>query len=255
MRQLSKFLPIDGEGDRQRSGRWRGVSADTVLADWPLHRALHGPPPRKRGGTEAGFTLIELMVALFIFAILSAAGVMLLSGSVGAQGVVQQRLDQLADVQRAASLMTVDFAQAVPRISRTRTGTLAPAFFAAGAERPDPAIQFIRTGRDNPDGLERSGLQKLEYGLVDGRLIRRAYPQVDGAEPERAAVLLDGVQGVALRFRGPDGGWRGDWRDADPLAMPRAVELTVARRDGQPIRLLFLVGVDPVPKKAEQPGG
>ena len=203
---------------------------------------------------SAGFTLIELMVALFIFAILSAAGVMLLSGSVGAQGVVQQRLDRLADVQRAASLMTVDFAQATPRISRTRTGTLAPAFFAAGGSQPDPAIQFIRTGRDNPDGLERSGLQKLEYGLIDGRLIRRAYPQVDGAEPERAAALLDDVQGVALRFRGPDGAWRSDWRSADPLAMPRVVELTVARRDGAPIRLLFMVGVDPIPKKPEQPG-
>lgn len=203
---------------------------------------------------EGGFTLVELMVALFIFAMLSAAGVMLLSGSVGAQGVVQQRLDGLAEVQRAASLMTVDFAQATPRISRTRNGTLAPAFFAAGADQPDPAVQFVRTGRDNPDGLDRSGLQKLEYGVVDGRLIRRAYPQVDGAEPERAAVLLDGVQGVAFRFRGPDGLWRADWRSADPLAMPRAVELSVVRRDADPIRLLFLVGVDPVPKK-EQPGG
>ena len=66
----------------------------------------------ERGWTEAGFTLVELMVALFIFAILSAAGVMLLSGSIGAQGAVQQRLDGLADVQRAASLLTVDLAQA-----------------------------------------------------------------------------------------------------------------------------------------------
>lgn len=195
------------------------------------------------------------MVALFIFAILSATGVMLLSGSVGAQGMVQQRLDRLADVQRAASLMTVDFAQALPRISRTRSGTLAPAFFAGGADRPDPAIQFIRTGRDNPDGLDRSGLQKLEYGLAEGRLVRRAYRQVDGAEPERAAVLLDGVAGIALRFRASDGQWRTDWRSADPLAMPRAVEMTVARRDSDPIRMLFLVGVDPIPKKPEQPGG
>lgn len=203
---------------------------------------------------SAGFTLIELMVALFIFAMLSAAGVMLLSGSVGAQVVVQQRLDGLSEVQRAASLMTVDFAQAVPRINRTRTGTLAPAFFAAGGNQADPAVQFVRTGRDNPDGLDRSGLQKLEYGVIDGRLIRRAYPQVDGAEAERAAVLLDGVSSVALRFRGADGVWRADWQTTDPLAMPRAVELIVVRRDAGPIRLLFLVGVDPVPRK-EPPRG
>lgn len=204
---------------------------------------------RRRGRSEHGFTLIELMVALFIFAILSAAGVMLLSGSVGAQGAVQQRLDQLADVQRAAALMTVDFAQAVPRISRTRAGTLAPVFYAAG-NQPDPAVQFVRAGRDNPDGLVRSGLQKLEYGVVDGRLIRRAYAQVDGAEPERAAVMLDDVTSIGFRFRGADGQWRSDWRVTEPLAMPRAVELTVTRSDMDAVRLLFLVGVDPVPPKA-----
>lgn len=210
---------------------------------------------RDQRATERGFTLVELMVALSIFAMLSAAGVMLLSGSVGAQGVVQQRLDRLADVQRAASLMTVDFAQAVPRISRTRAGTLAPAFYAAGNSQSDPAIQFVRTGRDNPDGLDWPGLQKLEYGLVGGQLIRRAYPRVDGAEPERAAVLLDGVTGVALRFRAPEGEWRTDWRPTESLAMPRAVELTVTRRAAEPVRLLFLVGVDPIPKKPEPQGG
>lgn len=249
MRKAAKILPIHGEGDRRRRRWWRGRAATAARVAHPLRQRFALLPPNKRGGAERGFTLIELMVALFIFAILSAAGVMLLSGSVGAQGVVQKRLDRLADVQRAASLMTVDFAQATPRISRTRTGTLAPAFFAAGNSQPDPAIQFVRTGRDNPDGLDRSGLQKLEYGVIDGRLIRRAYPQVDGAEPERAAVLLDGVQGLALRFRGQDGAWLGEWRNADPLAMPRAVELTVTRDGAAPIRMLFVVGVDPIPKK------
>lgn len=201
-----------------------------------------------------GFTLIELMVALFIFAILSAAGVMLLSGSVGAQGAVQQRLDGLAEVQRASSLMTVDLAQATDRISRTRSGALAPVFFAAGGGQADPAVQFVRTGRDNPDAATRSNLQKLEYGLSGGRLIRRAYPQVDGTEPERAAVMLDDVVAAGFRFRGADGAWRTDWRPTDPRDMPRAVELTVTRRDAAPVRMLFLVGVDPLPPK-EQPDG
>ena len=187
------------------------------------------------------------MVALFIFAMLAAAGVMLLSGSVRAQGAVQGKLDGLADVQRAASLMTVDFAQAVPRISRTQTGTLAPAFFAAGGGQGDPAVQFVRTGRDNPDGLARPAIQKLEYGIVGGALVRRDYAQVDGAAAGAPATLLDHVVGVQFRFRGEDGGWRDDWRVTDPKLLPRAVELIVARASAAPIRLVFLVGVEPVP--------
>lgn len=193
------------------------------------------------------------MVALFIFALLSAAGVMLLSGSVRAQGAVQGKLDGLAEVQRAAALMTADLAQAVPRVSRTDAGTLAPAFFAAGGTQADPAVQFVRTGRDNPDGLTRSGVQKLEYGLAQGRLVRRAYPQADGAAAGPAAVLLADVAGAQFRFRGADGAWRPDWRTTDPKALPRAVELVVTRADGAPLRLLFLVGVDPLP--AKRPAG
>lgn len=199
-----------------------------------------------RPPADAGFTLVEMMVALFIFALLSAAGVFLLSGSVRAQGAVQAKLDALAGVQRAGALMTVDLAQAVPRISRTQTGTLAPAFFAGGTA-DGPAVQFVRTGRDNLVDLPRSRLQKLEYALVAGNLVRRAYPQVDGAVADPPAVLVGDVIGAGFRFRALDGSWRGEWRPSDPLALPRAVELTVAPRTGDPIRLVFMVGPDPVP--------
>lgn len=204
--------------------------------------------------TRNGFTLVEVMVALFVFAILSAAGVMLLSGSVRAQGAVQGKLDGLAEVQRAASLMTADLAQAVPRISRTASGTLAPAFFAAGGTQADPAVQFVRTGRDNPDALPRGAVQKLEYGLVDGALVRRGYPQVDGATPDPPSVLVAGVTAATYRFRGADGGWTDAWRPTDPRAMPRALEMTLQRAAGDPVRLVFLVGADPAPPLPRGPG-
>ncbi|MES2755716.1 MAG: type II secretion system minor pseudopilin GspJ [Pseudomonadota bacterium] len=194
---------------------------------------------------EHGFTLIELMVALAIFAMLSAAGVILLSGSVSAQGAVAGKLDRLAAVQRAASVMTVDLAQAVPRISRTETGTLAPAFFAGGAVPGQPAVQFVRTGWDNLDGLPRSSLQKLEYAVVEGRLERRGYPLVDGAAATAPAVLLDNVAGAGFRFRDDRGNWLNEWRVSDPKSLPRAVELTVTRVGADPIRMLFLVGAEP----------
>ena len=78
-------------------------------------------------GPDAGFTLIELLVALMIFAMLASAGVLLLGNSVSAQAQIKARLDDMAAVQRAGGALAGDLGQAVPRITRTESGTLAPA--------------------------------------------------------------------------------------------------------------------------------
>jgi prepilin-type N-terminal cleavage/methylation domain-containing protein len=91
------------------------------------------PPPSRRVGRagsadvgdsgESGFTLIELLVALMIFAMLSAAGVLLLGNSVSAQAQIKVRLDDLAAVQRAGGALAADLgrrASAAPKSERLR---------------------------------------------------------------------------------------------------------------------------------------
>src|SRR3546814_17978848 len=97
----------------------------------------------------------------------------------------------MAAVERASALITTDLAQALPRISRTESGTLAPAFYADAVIDPHrPALLFVRGGWDNLDGhADRPTIQKVEYWLVDGRPDRRSYPFVDGA---RASVTTIG---------------------------------------------------------------
>jgi general secretion pathway protein J len=66
-------------------------------------------------GRNDGFTLVELLVALTIFAMLAATGVTLLSFSVRTQEAAGERLDRLAEIRRAGALLTSDLAQAAPR--------------------------------------------------------------------------------------------------------------------------------------------
>jgi general secretion pathway protein J len=197
---------------------------------------------------ERGFTLIELLVALTIFAMLAGAGVLLLGNSVSAQAQVKVRLDELAAVQRAGGAIGGDLAQALPRISRTEAGTLAPAFWAHRDGESAPVMQFVRGGWSNLNQMPRSSLQKIEYWVRQGRLERRSYPFVDGAAGSEPAVLLDGVEEVVLRFRDATGTWREDWTPGQPDLMPRAVEAVVTRRGEPPVTLRFLVGPGPVEK-------
>lgn len=212
--------------------------------------AQNGFTSSKRSA-EHGFTLIELLVALMIFAMLAAAGVLLLGNSVSAQAQVKARLDDMAVIQRAAGALSADLGQAAPRITRTEAGTLAPAFWAHDGGDDLPVLQFVRGGWDNLGDVPRPSLQKVEYWVRQGRLERRTYAQLDGAAGEPPATLVDHVDDVVWRFRDARGQWRKNWTPAQPDLMPRAVEMTLTRSGEPPILLRFLVAPGPAEKTAE----
>lgn len=184
-----------------------------------------------------GFTLVELLVALLIFGMLSAAGVALLSFSVRGQEAVRGGLDHLAALRRTATLMSSDLSQAAPRLSRGEDGAVAAAFSGSG-----DGFAFVRRGWENPDGEARSSLQRVAYRLTDKGLERASYARTDGAAPAAAAVLLEGAANGTLRYRDGRGGWHEVWDPESPMELPRAVELVVEVEGRGAVRQLFLVG-------------
>lgn len=190
---------------------------------------------------EAGFTLVELMVALFIFGLLAASGVALLSFSVRAQAATTERLDRLGGLQRATALLTADLIQALPRPVRNREGIMIPAFVGEGGKADEIALGLVRGGWSNPADAPRSSLQRVEYRLVADRLERTRWPMLDGAEPDASSPILHGLKTLTVRYHGKDG-WREQWDSRSPMAMPDAVELVMDVQDVGEIRQLFLTG-------------
>jgi len=191
---------------------------------------------------EHGFTLIEMLVAIMIFAMLATAGVLLLRSTVDGQNAVRVHLDALADVQRGLATLDGDLSQASTRISRTQTGTLAPAFFGRAAQKNEPLLQFVRDGWSNPGMLRHPSLQKIEYWWRDDRFERIGYEALDGAEPPEPAVLFEGVTDLALRYRARNGSWLERWSPEKPTDLPTAVEIVLTRKGEKPLTLRFLVG-------------
>lgn len=190
---------------------------------------------------ECGFTLIELMVALLIFGMISAAGIALLRSSIDAEAASRTRLDAAAAAARANGLITGDLAQALSRLSRNERGDPVPAFEGLSANAA-VMMRFIRGGWSNLDNAPRASLQKVEYRFAEGRLERRTYGALDGAEPGPWAVLAGRIGRVEVRYRGYDGGWADHWQPLDPKLLPSAVELVLTPQRGPPLRELFLVG-------------
>jgi general secretion pathway protein J len=194
-----------------------------------------------RQSSEHGFTLTELMVSLFIFSLISAAGVALLRFSVDSQAASAASLADMGAIRRMNAQLTSDLSQIAPRPARDEAGARQNAFFGGGGADGDLLISFVRRGWSNYDGEPRSSLQKVDYRLVDGALERIAYPHVDGAEPLPAARLVQGIESVALRYRS-EGEWRERWDPTLATELPDAVELTVVIQGLGPVRQLFQTG-------------
>ena len=147
---------------------------------------------------DAGFTLVELLIAILLFALLSAAAAALLSFAVDARGRTGERLDTLAAVTRTRALLTADLGQAAARPWRDDRGTLRPAL--VGREG-DALLTLVRRGWRNDGGAARASLQRVEYRLLEGRLERRSWTMIDGAAPKSEVVMLSGVRRMRLRYR------------------------------------------------------
>lgn len=193
-------------------------------------------------GRQSGFTLVELLVSLFIFGMLSAAGVALLSFSVRAQEAADARLDDLADFRRAGALLTGDLAQAAPRLARDPAGRARPAFEGSSGEQGGVALAFVRRGWENLDETPRASLQRVEYRLAEGRLERRVYPRLDGAAPLPPTTVAEGVRRIRLRYRDGEGNWRERWDPTKATELPRAVELVIDAEGSGTTRQLFQTG-------------
>lgn len=175
-----------------------------------------------RPKSPAGFTLVELLVAVLVFGLLAASaygGLNALSSAVAAQ---RDRSLAFAGLQRAVATLDGDLRQLVSRRGRDRDGRLLPVL--AGDSR---TLLGRRAGRMNPAGLPRSQLQQFEWRLEQNALVRRSWPEVDSApdSPPTGRTMFVEVTAVEFRFRDSTGVWYRQWPESSPpQLLPTAVE-------------------------------
>ncbi len=193
---------------------------------------------------QQGFTLVEMLVALAIFAMLAVAGGGIIQQSLAAREGMADTHQKLAALQMARSVIKADLARLVVRPARTPFGDREDMVFWGGEPLTDgPLLAFMRGGWDNPGALEsRGGLQYVEYRLHEGQLIRQARLRPDPTQqtPVQEQILLQGVTALELSFLGR-GQWTPTWRVASLSGrLPEAVALEFDLAGIGPVRQLFL---------------
>lgn len=192
-------------------------------------RNLARPSPCRK---QFGFTLLEMLLALLVFAMLGMATYSIFNNTLNNHEVIKLRNEQLTELQRSFVIIESDFLQLAQRQARVNGEEPSKRFFIAEEYLFDSegvGFGFVRDGWVNPAMiLPRSELQPVAYRLFEGQLQRLYYNFVDpnyGAEP-RIQPMLNDLETMSLQyFYGKE--WQGE---LDDNKLPLLVKLVIESR-------------------------
>lgn len=199
---------------------------------------------------QHGFTLIEILVATVILAVMGMIAYRGIAEARVAVGNAEGHLDRLRDVQRAVQLITADFRTVTLRKVREPIGD----GFRGVLQRDTSGVALVelsRAGWSNGAGLPRGTGQRVVYRLEEGKLVREHWNVMDPtlATPLVKRELLDGVERVEMRYFTGGREWIAEWPQIgntgqfDFYERPLAVEITLVLEDyGEIRRLVELPG-------------
>jgi general secretion pathway protein J len=155
---------------------------------------------------NTGFTLLELLVSLSIFALIGVMAYGGLQSVMIQQSRTGEASQRLADLQKAYRIM---------RGGRGFTG-----------------VEFSRAGHPNPAGFLRSDLQRVAYVPDQDTLLRQTWRVLDRAQDSKPdeQVLVENISRFSMRFLNTANEWLESWPpplglSATTEGLPQAVEV------------------------------
>lgn len=199
----------------------------------------------------AGFTLIEVLLALMIMAMIAVLSSQAFNTAASGSAATREAMDRMAEIDRAFVMLETDFRNALPnQLQPIGFGQKLPAFYLSDGD--DYVMTLLRGGLANPLFQRRSEMVRVGYRYIDDEVWRDTWynPRETEQEEARAQKILTGVRNFSVRALSPApnstvavGPWLVDYppdSSANEI-LPPAVEITVDFEDIGEVRRLFVI--------------
>ncbi len=211
---------------------------NSTFSCYEVHCIKQGQYKNKR---QLGFTLIEMLLSLAIFAMIGMATYSVLNTTISSKDSIENQADQLKDMQRAMLILENDFQQITQRKIRLNGESPLDNFFIAEPyllDSEELGFAFVRDGWTNPVMiLPRSEMQAVGYRLKEGNLERLYfnYVDADSATEPRIQILIRGVTELSLSYY-----YEKEWQEELPdSGLPLLIKLIVVTETYKEIERVF----------------
>ena len=209
---------------------------------------------------KAGFTLLELLLAVFIFALISTGAYQVFNIAQRNASLISEKQKRIRDVSLSLEIIEKDFTQLTPRFWRDPfSDAITPSLQTDYTD--NYLVRLIRAGWRNPLGSNRSDQQAVAYRIEEDKLLREYSQHLDNISSTQATktVLLDRVSNISLRYLDRNNGeWLEHWppnssgnqavlqdtneqTESLSIYLPIAIELTLELEDfGELVSIILL---------------
>lgn len=221
-----------------------------------MRPALHPRYPNiAHQSGQSGFTLMEVLIAVTITAVIGLGVWQVLSGVIASRDRVDEVAGEFDELQKAFLLIERDVTQAVNRPVRNIYGDPEPALTSRGDQFD---LMLTRQGWRNPLGSHRSQLQRVAYEFTGEELRRRYWLMLDQGQDEssRDQLLLSDLKNFEIQFLDKETNWVDEWPTQEAMNsatdggvasfnLPKGVRIRLEHgRFGEMERLFVLASFD-----------
>jgi general secretion pathway protein J len=204
--------------------------------------------------SDAGFTLLEVLIAIGITALIGLGAWQVLNSAINTSDRTQIHLENLNQIQKAMLIIKRDLSQLIGRSIRDEYGDSKAALVSKSEFY---ALEFSRVGWRNPLDDKRSEIQRVAYELDGTTLVRHYWSVLDQTQDSESIQrrLLDNVESMEVRFMNDSSSWGGEWPEEDSEEgeatedklfknnnLPKAVKVILNHQQFGRIERLFEVG-------------